>query len=444
MKGSHTVVVGAGVVGVCTAYFLARRGHRVTLLDQGDVNSGASFGNAGIIALGHPPIPRPGLIRQTFKWIFDSASPLYIPPRLDPRLLSWLWQLRRACTHDHEEHCMTILTALGRASIEWFDRLVAEEDLQCEYRRSGWMEVFRTPKGFEAGLRDADLVRRHGVEVEVLEAEQLAQREPALLPGMAGAVRYPQSGVADPNRFVVELADRARRRGAEIRPNTKATELIERGGALTAVATAAGERIDADTVVLAAGAWTTRLARRAGVHVPMQAGKGYHLDVSRPDPCPQNACVFGEVFVAATPMGGGLRLAGTMEFSGINDRLVRKRLDLLMTGARQYLAGIDAVTPQSQWCGLRPCTPDGLPVVGWAPNVAGVFIATGHARMGFTLGPITGKLASECILDGEPSIDISPLRVQRFRQPRARRGGGRGQLRKRSVVGSLLATRRPY
>ncbi len=288
------------------------------------------------------------------------------------------------------------------------------------------MEVFRTPKGFEAGLRDADLVRRHGVEVEVLEAEQLAQREPALLPGMAGAVRYPESAVTDPNRFVVELADRARRHGAEIRPNTKATELIERSGALTAVATAAGERIDADTVVLAAGAWTTRLARRAGVHVPMQPGKGYHLDVSRPDPCPQNACVFGEAFVAATPMGGGLRLAGTMEFSGINDRLDRKRLDLLVTGARQYLAGIDATTPQSQWCGLRPCTPDGLPVVGWAPNVAGVFIATGHARMGLTLGPITGKLASECILDGKPSIDISPLRVQRFRQPRARRGGRRG------------------
>jgi D-amino-acid dehydrogenase len=127
--------------------------------------------------------------------------------------------------------------------------------------------------------------------------------------------------------------------------------------------------------------------------------------------------VFGEVFVAATPMGGGLRLAGTMEFSGINDRMVRKRLDLLVTGARQYLAGIDEAKPQSEWCGLRPCTPDGLPVVGWAPNVGGIFIATGHARMGFTLGPITGKLASECILDGEPSINIHALRVQRFRQP---------------------------
>lgn len=432
MSGSHTVVVGAGVVGVCTAYYLARRGHEVTLLDKGDIGSGASFGNAGIIAPGHPPLPRPGLIKQAIKWMFDSASPLYIPPRLDRRLLSWLWEFRRACTHVHEIHCMKILARLGRESLACFDQLVSEEGIGCEYQRRGWMEVFRTTAGLETGRRDAELVRRFGFEAEVLSPEALRDCEPALRPGAAGAVRYVDSATADPHRFVVELADRARGHGAVVRPHTDVGEILFRNGRVAGVRIGGGERIAADTLVLAAGTWTTRLAETIGLHIPMQPGKGYHLNLVAPDPCPRSACVLGEVYVAATPMGGGLRLAGTMEFSGLNHRLHRRRLEMLVAGARKYLAGIDEARPVSTWCGLRPCTADGLPVVGWARDVPGVLVATGHARMGFTLGPVTGKLISECIVDGEPSIDLDPLRVERF----VRAGGDVRRRRHLGVVPS--------
>ena len=171
--------------------------------------------------------------------------------------------------------------------------------------------------------------------------------------------------------------------------------------------------------------WTTELAARIGVRVPMQAGKGYHRNISRPTPCLSMASVLAERHVAVTPMAGLLRLSGTVEFSGINHRMVQKRLDMLTAAARQYLRGIGQTQTLSEWCGLRPCTADGLPVVGWAPRPGGVFIATGHARMGFTLGPVTGRLASECILDGRPSVDISALRAERF-QPGARSAGPTG------------------
>ncbi len=210
------------------------------------------------------------------------------------------------------------------------------------------------------------------------------------------------------------MAKRAETHGALIRTNAQVVDMSVRNGKFTGVRLYAGEQIDADTIVLACGIWTTRLAKQLGIRVPMQAGKGYHRNITAPTPCPSLATLLAEKHVAVTPMGGSLRLSGTVEFSGINHKLVQKRLQMLTVAARHYLRGIGQTQTISEWCGLRPCTWDGLPVVGWAPRPHGVFIATGHARMGLTLGPATGRIVSECILDGHPSIDITPMRVDRF------------------------------
>jgi D-amino-acid dehydrogenase len=180
------------------------------------------------------------------------------------------------------------------------------------------------------------------------------------------------------------------------------------------VRTAEGERLDAGAVVLAAGAWSTALARQAGVRVPMEAAKGYHVMLDRPSPCLEMAAVLAERFVAVNPMAGGLRLAGTLEFSGISARIVPRRAEALVRGARLYLDGIDSAPVRSTWCGLRPCTADGLPALGWAPGVGNLFVATGHAMMGFALGPLAGRAAAECVLDGRASIDLSPFDPARF------------------------------
>jgi D-amino-acid dehydrogenase len=420
-REEHTIVVGGGVIGVCAAYYLARPGRAVTLIDRGAFDTCASTGNAGIIALGHPPMPRPGLVRQTLRMLFDPVNPLYIPPRFDLQLLKWLWQFRRSCNEPHFEHSMRILAELGWATGALFDQLVDDERLECEYHRTGWIEVFRSQQRFQQGLDEAELLRTYGYHADVLSGDELVQREPAFLPGVAGAVHYTDSRFANPQRFIAEVAERAMQHGAAIRTRTEVRSIIVDGGRFIAVELDTGERIAGDDLVLAGGIWSSELARSIGVNVPMQAGKGYNMVITRPQPCPSTTCVLAETFVAVTPIGGGLRLAGTVEFSGINDRMLERRVEALRVGSRQFLMGIDEAQTLSMWCGLRPCTADGLPVIGWAPGVEGVFIATGHAMMGFALGPVTGKLVAEAILDGRTSIDVSALSPERYARRRRHR-----------------------
>lgn len=407
-------MVGGGIIGVCAAYYLAKRGHRVTLVERADLAAGASSGNAGIIAIGHPPMPRPGLVRQVLRWMLDGGSPLYLPPRFDLELFRWFWAFRGACTEEHFRRCMAILSELGRKTRGCFEEILAEEPMECAYHREGWREVFRSEEAMAAGHEHADLIREHGFEVEVLEGPELMRREPALKEGVVGGFHYAESSFTDPHVFLVQLAKRAEAHGATVRTNAEVVKLLTEGGKTTGVRLVSGESLEADTVVLATGIWATGMARQIGVDIPMQAGKGYHRNVTRPSPCVSVATVLAEKHVAVTPMGDVLRLSGTVEFSGINERLVQRRLDMLGEAARIYLRGLGETRTVSEWCGLRPCTADGLPVVGWAPRVGGVFIATGHARMGFALAPVTGLLVSECILDGTPSLDISALDAGRF------------------------------
>jgi D-amino-acid dehydrogenase len=418
------IVIGAGIVGVSTAYELARRGARVTLLDRGPVGSGASFGNAGLIALGHLPLPRPGLATQAIRWMLNRGSPLYIPPRLDFSLFAWLLKFHRACTAAHVERCMHVLSSLARVSEACFDEIMSRENIDCGYSRAGWLEVVCTDTGLAHARSDAAVVRRFGFEVDEWSPADLRAREPAYSDAVRGAFHYRQSAFADPYRFVTGLAVAAARHGAAIREQAPVREVLLRDGRFHGVRLESGEVIAGDVAVLAAGIWSTALAKSIGIRIPMQAGKGYHINIPPPQPALGIAAVLAETFIAATPMSGILRLAGTMELSGINDRMVRRRLDMLLTGARRYLHGLDAATPVlSEWCGLRPCTADGLPVIGWSPSYAGVFIATGHAKMGFALGPATGRIACECILDNRAPMDLAGLLPSRFgprRQPPAR------------------------
>lgn len=413
-------------MGVSCAYFLAKAGQNVTLVDREAFDRCASMGNAGIIGLGHPPMPRPGLARQMIRMLFNPLNPLHIPPRVDPELWKWMWDFRRVgCTQQQFNHAMHVLSEFGWRAGECFDRIVDEEKLDCEYQRTGWIEVFRDGARFEQGLQEAEIVRKYGYEAVELTGEQLMEREPAFLPGVIGAVHYTDSRFANPRRTLQELADRAARHGAELLTNTEVVELLESDGRFTGVKLRSGKIIHGDTLILAGGIWSTELARSLGIRVPMQPGKGYHVNIDAPQSArPSTVCVLAESYVAVTPLAEGLRLGGTVELSGINHRLVSKRLDMLRIGAKQFLRDIEGAATISQWCGLRPCTADGLPVIGWAPEVENVFIATGHAMMGFALGPITGQLAAESIVSGEPSYDLTPFLPDRYsRRARKSRHG---------------------
>lgn len=418
----RTIIIGGGIVGVCAAYELAKRGQPVTLVEAKDIGAGASFGNAGIIAIGHAPLPRPGLAIKVLKWMLHGDSPLYIPPRFDWEMIKWFWNFHRACTPGRFEECMKVLGELGRLSWDAFERIVNEESLDVEYHRDGWMEVYNTKEGFETGKHEGDIIRDNGFEVINLEQDELLRREPALKDSVVGGVLYTESAFTDPMRFLMQLSQAAKRHGAEIRDNCPVEEIVVRNGKFAGVRTSSGEIIEGDVCVLAAGIWSTALAKSMGLYIPMQAGKGYHRNVVRPEPCVSVATVLAEDHVAVTPMGDTLRLAGTVEFSGINNKLTPRRLEMMSVSARKYLRGLEKQTVVGEWCGLRPCTADGLPVIGWAPapGIENIFIATGHARMGLALAPATGRIVAGCLLDGRSPMVIELMRADRFGRVKAR------------------------
>ncbi len=414
MTEDHIVIVGGGVMGLCSAYYLNQRGVRVTLLEQGTIADTASTGNAGIIALGHLPLPRPGLVKQALKWMFDQSAPLYIRPRLDIGLWRWILLFRRACKKEHVDHCMEMLSLLGREAIKCWQQIVEDENLECAYQQCGWHDVYRSNAGREHALRDAETIAGYGFDVQQRSGDELRSADPAFSEDVLGGVCYSESAIVDPVRFMVQLADRLEQLGVTIHQNTPVEELLMENKQCKGVRVSGGEQIKATSVVLAAGSWSSLLTKSIGMGLPMQPGKGYYLDLGCTETSIATACVLNEAFIAVTPMGDHVRLAGTVELSGLNQRIIQQRLDMLLSGAKQYFQGLDTVKVKSQGCALRPCTSDGLPVIGPVPHISGLYLATGHAKMGLTHGPITGRLVSEGILDNKTSLDITSLSADRF------------------------------
>ena len=417
MAERHTIIVGGGVIGVCCAYFLARRGARVTVVERDQIGKGASFGNAGSIAPGHPPINKPGRIKQALHSLFDPLSPLYVAPRPDPELARWLWTFNRTCTEKHLEFSMGVMAPLGHATRELFDELVGQEKLDCCFQRDGYYEIYLTESGLASAKKEAGFIAHYDFHPQVLTGDALREREPGFNNRIVGGVFYPEAATLNPYRFVVEMAKRAERHGAVFQTGTEVANVRTAGGKVHGAETRQGEVIEADSLVLAAGAYSVPLVRQLGLRFPLQPAKGYHRDrvpeAGKP-PVLRHACVLGENMVFCTPMDGFVRFAGTLEFSGVNHQIRRPRLEQLTNASKRYLNGMSDVEYKSEWCGLRPCMPDGLPVVGPLSRYQGLFVATGHAMLGLTLGPVTGKLISECVLDGAPGIDISALAPERF------------------------------
>ena len=408
--------MGGGVIGVCCAYFLAKAGAAVTLVDRDEIGKGASYGSAGMVAAGHPPLNKPSRIRQSLKLLLDPESPLYIPLRWDPGLARWLWTFRRYSTESHLDVSMGALAPLGHATLALFDSVVEEEGLDCAYHRQGYYEICHTEKGLEGAKRDAAMMLDHGYNPRTLTGEELYEIEPALLDGVVGGVHFPDAATCDPYRFVTEMADRAVGHGGTVQSGRGVTEVLSDGGGVKGVRLADGEVLEADSVVLTTGAYSQKLTEKFGLRLPIQAGKGYHRDLVPGEGAPSLSisCVLGEASVFCTPMGDFTRLAGTLEFSGVNHELRRGRLEQLTTAAKRYVDGVGDGPARSEGCGLRPCTPDGMPFIGPVPGQDGLFIATGHAMLGLTLGPVTGQMISEQVLEGRTSLPAGRLGVERL------------------------------
>ncbi|MBI1845836.1 MAG: FAD-dependent oxidoreductase, partial [Candidatus Rokubacteria bacterium] len=368
----------------------------------------------GLIAPSHSvPLAAPGVQWRALRWMLDGASPFYIKPRLDPGLVAWLWRFHRSCTEANVERALPVLRDMSLASFSLYRELAARPDLDFGFEAKGYLAVYRTRPGLEAGTREALRLTALGVDARALEPAQARGLEPSLLPSIAGAIHFPGDGHLVPDRFVRGLAGVAEKAGVTIRPATEALDFTARGRRIQAVETTRGS-LACDEVVLAAGSWSPALARRLGLRLPVQAAKGYSVTYRRPPGAPRMPMTLAETRVAVTPMGDMLRLAGTLELAGLDLAVSPRRVEAVKRSIAGYLTPFEGLELLEVWRGLRPCTPDGLPAIGRPKAFDNLVLATGHAMLGVSLGPITGKLVSQLIAGGRADVDLAPLSPDRF------------------------------
>ncbi len=410
---TDVLVIGGGIAGVCAAHALARRGRSVRLVERGEIASGCSFGNAGLIVPSHSlPMAVPGVLSKGFKWMFDPESPFYIKPRFSPALFSWLWKFRAACDAERARRSTIVLRDLHRASLFLYDSL-ADLGIPFGYRREGLLLLYRTAPGFEEGVHEGKLLQEVGIASTPLSPGEICARVPHVKPGLAGGLFFPGDAHLDPAAFVRGLAHRAEVEGVRILTQTEVLGFERSGRSIAAVRTSRGD-FRAGHVVLAAGSWSPGVARDLSLRLPIQPAKGYSITVPRPSGTPPLPLLLMEAKVAVTPLEDRLRLAGTLELAGLDLSINDRRVEAIRRGAREYLEGMDGIEGGEVWSGLRPCTPDGLPILGRPRRWDNLIVAAGHAMIGVSLGPITGSLVAQLVAGETPEIDVAPLSPDRF------------------------------
>jgi len=413
-RREDVLVIGGGVIGVCVAYYLTQAGRQVTLVEKGEICSGCSSGNAGLIAPSHSiPLPAPGVLRKALKWMFDPESPFYLKPRLDLDLLWWLWRFRAACKRTRMRRAMPILRDLNHASKELYDELASDDDLRFAYEQKGLLELFVTEQGARECTKAAELLQEFGIELNLLDAAQARAMAPNALPAVLGGVYSPGDVHIDPAEFTTQLARLAESRGARLRTSTEVLGFETSARRVSAVVTTRGDFCP-HHVVLAAGAWSASLAKGLGIKLPVQPAKGYSITVTRPAKAPRVPLLLSEAKVAVTPFGETLRFAGTLELAGLDLSINRRRVAAIRRAVRKYHRCHEGGELIEIWRGLRPCTPDGLPVIGRSAAYEDLIIATGHGMKGICLAPITGNLVAQLVCDEEPLLDLTPLSPERF------------------------------
>ena len=412
----HVVIVGAGVIGLSAAYHCARQGHRVTLIERlPEARNGCSFGNAGMVVPSHfTPLAAPGAMAQALRWMWNPESPFYIQPRLSWELLAWGARFWRAATPARAAAAAIVLRDLSLLSRAGFVEL-AESGLDFGLTRRGLLMLCKTPQALEEEAHTAARANELGVTATVLDPRATAALDPAVTMDIAGSVHFPMDCHLSPERFLAVLQSELTRLGVEFRWQTEVTSWRITGDRITGATTPRGE-IAGEYFVICGGAWSPEVTRALDVRLPMQAGKGYSLTLQQPRQLPELCAIFCEARVAVTPMGGALRIGGTMEIAGLDERINPRRVRGIIKSVPRYYPEFreDDFAGIAPWHGLRPCSPDGLPYLGRPARWRNLICATGHAMMGLSLAPITGRIVAELVAQAQPCVSLDLLSPDRF------------------------------
>jgi D-amino-acid dehydrogenase len=408
------VVVGAGIVGIATAYHLVREGAAVTMVDRAFDGDKASFGNAGGIAVTEiVPASVPGLAWQAPRWLLDPLGPLAVRPAHALELIPWLWRFSRVGTRKQVSRIASALSALNNRVYEDLRPMLAETGMSGQLNERGALTVYASEQGFRSDATEWALKRDHGIAVTNLTGEEARDMEPALGTMVHRAVFTPQwSHINDPKRLVDSLREWLRTRGATFITGD-VVDISDPDGSIAQVNLAGGRSIAAKKVVIAAGAWSGELAKRLGDPVLLESERGYNTTLPDPGVTLRREVIFAERKFVATPLSCGLRIGGAAEFGGLHAEPNFKRCQALVTLATRYLPGL-RTGGGTNWAGHRPATPDSLPVIGASPRHRHVFYAFGHGHLGLTQAATTGLIIANLIRGAPDTIDLSPYAIARF------------------------------
>ncbi len=414
-------IIGGGIIGLSSAYYLNENGWDVTVLEKGDLTDNCSFGNMGYLSPSHfVPLAAPGIISQGFWWMFRQKSPFYVRPSLRWDLIDWGLKFMRASNPRHVERSARPLRDLLMLSKQLTAEWQQNGAMNFEYTEDGCIMFYQTAKKEQEELENARVAGSMGLKTEVLSREDAHRMEPDLLPDVRGGVWFKDDAHLHPNTLMRQLTALLEKRGVSILRNTTVTGFHKENGRITAV-TCQGQpdtatfRQSPDLVVLAAGSWSPQIAKMAGEYIPLMPGKGYSMTVDTPRQLLRYPCILIEAKVALTPWATRLRIGSTMEIGPVNDRILLPRVQGILEAVPRFLPGyiddpvfrdladpekLRQYTRERVWYGFRPVSADGLPYIGFAKKTKNLIVATGHAMIGLSMGAGTGKLVSE-IADGK-------------------------------------------
>lgn len=404
----NCIVVGGGIVGLSCAYYLQKEGHQVTVIDKSGLNEGASYVNAGYITPSHIiPLAAPGMMAKGIKYMFNSNSPFYMKPRLDKDFIKWTLAFNKSATQANVEKAIPLIKDINLLSKELYTDLYNSGDLgEFQLEKNGLLMLYKTKK---EGHHEREVAKRAGdlgLAVKELSLEELHNLQPNLNGDIIGAVHYECDAHTTPPEVMAKLKSYLQENGVIFKQHEEVVDFKVNANKITSVVTTTTS-YSGDEIIIASGSWSSKLSKKLGLKLLIEAGKGYRINVKRPTPVKLPAILM-EAKCAVTPMNGFTRFAGTMELSGINANIRKERVEAIAKAAMSYYDDLEitAVEKSEAQCGLRPVSPDGLPYIGRSSKFSNLAIASGHAMMGWSLGPATGKLITELIEEKPLSMDI--------------------------------------
>jgi len=411
---SDILIVGAGVIGLAAAYELSKAGAKVVVIDKFEPGLGCSYGNAGwITPCFAMPLPMPGMLFKSFRWLLDPESPLYIKPEFSSTLISWLLRFLASMTEKKMLASVDALTQLSIQSLDLYKQLSMSTEKPFSFEQKGLFMVAQSDDGLKYARSEMELVARNGVPGKLMNEEEARAFEPSLTKRIKGGVFFSNEAHAEPLQVTQCLAHEAEKLGARILSKTEVIDFTLGSKGIQAARTTRGV-FEAEQFVLATGSWSLRMGQTLGLNIPVLGGKGYAIITDPLTPNPQRPMMLVEKKVAVTPRNGTLRLAGTLELVNQDETFTTRRVEAIVRGAREFMNVPDTIRYHEIWRGLRPCTPDGVPIIGRTARYPNLIVATGHQMLGLQSATGSGKLVSDLTLGRPTDVDPKPYRADRF------------------------------